>query len=75
MGEQLLNTQAGDGDRRWSDGRGQEMGRSERAARFPVAGALRARAEARAARVVRIDNSARDSVPDTDGSTASSPRR
>jgi hypothetical protein len=29
----------------------------------------------RAPRVVRIDNSARDSVPDTDGAMTSSPRR
>ncbi|MFE6158696.1 hypothetical protein ACFQ7F_07235 [Streptomyces sp. NPDC056486] len=51
------------------------MGRSKRAARPPVTGALRDRAEVRAARVVRVDNSARDSVPDTDGTTTSSPRR
>ncbi|MGW6058602.1 hypothetical protein [Streptomyces sp. NPDC055189] len=46
-----------------------------RAARLPAADASRDGAEVRAPRVVRIDNSARDSVPDTDGSTASSPRR
>ncbi|MEV8319213.1 hypothetical protein AB0Q95_34150 [Streptomyces sp. NPDC059900] len=45
-----------------------------RAARLPAAGAVRDRAEVRAPGVVRIDNSARDSVPDTDGSPASNPR-
>ncbi|MEU5996739.1 hypothetical protein [Streptomyces sp. NPDC047197] len=50
------------------------MGRSGRAARLPVDGVFRDRAGVRAPRVVRIDNSARDSVPDIDGTMTSGPR-
>ncbi|MEU6673067.1 hypothetical protein [Streptomyces sp. NPDC046853] len=50
------------------------MGRSMRAARLPAAGAFQSRADVRGPGVVRIDNSGRDSVPDTDGIAASNPR-
>ncbi|MFF1692605.1 hypothetical protein ACFVXC_03130 [Streptomyces sp. NPDC058257] len=51
------------------------MGRSVRAAWIPVTGTSRDGAEVRAAMVVRVDNTPRDSVPDTDGTATSSPRR